>query len=219
MLKTSLNRNVWIVLIGLLIFSSSSGGQTRVLADANQPSDACMIYMPMVAQVSTMPQAWQLYYNLEEHYRFVVPEGWDIQELHGASSPSKEHIMADNIPTDRTGIPLSFDDPAWPPYLFQVEFITNETPLDPHLSFEENVRKIVASGVTTVTGFSEDPAYLDGMFIGVGRQNAPAVQGKVFSRVYSSGNSQYLMIITVAPKNRWDDPTIQFILNSLDFQN
>ena len=207
-----------ILLVSLFTFCLFSVSQDRTLAETNQASSANPIYLPMVLRTSIMPATWQLYFNLEDQFRFVIPDDWTLEDLPGQSSPLKAFIMVDNIPEDRTGIPLSFEDPAWPPHLHKIEFITYEEPLDPTLSFEENSRMIIENGLTTVTGFSEDPDYPSGTFIDLGRQNVPAYHAKVFSRVYPSGDLLRLLIVALYPDDHWDDLVIQFIVNSLDFQ-
>lgn len=218
-MRTGYFTTLGLALICALILNLSPQDLSdRTPAQVDPPNGANPIYLPAFLHTSTMPKVWQIYVNLEDHFRFVVPADWTLEELPGQSSPLREYIMVDNIPEDRTGIPLSFEDPAWPSYLHQIEFITIEEPLDPTLSFEENSRRLIENGLTTVTGFYEDPHYPNGTFIELGRQNVPAHHAMVFSRVYASGDMLRLMIVALYPNTHWDNPVIQFIVNSLDFQ-
>ncbi len=234
-MSTRLARLASIAFVCLLILTTACGSQALASAGAdrpnddqqllaetgwqndNQQNDNQQLYLPLIRQKPFIPSTWKLYSDPIYQFRFVVPEDWVLENSTSPFNPAYL-VMAHNIP-DNPFLPHNFDDPAWPADLFKIEFVTyNKQPVDTALSFEQNARLILESesDSSVITGFSENPAYRDGMMITLeNRENQR--QSQVYGIIYPSGGAHYLMVVAVYPKSGWDNPMIQFIVNSLDY--
>lgn len=212
-------RIVGIVSTILLFFNLPFRSQSSAQGSAGE---ANLIYLPLVVQASVLPQSWQLYVNLQDQFRLVVPDNWKVEELPGQTLPVRAYISLDNIPTDWPDMPPDIGGPNYPGGIFKIELTTREQTLDPLLTFEDNARALIEDGLVLVTGFSIDPAYPNGTFIELGRQGAPDYHAKIFATAYASEGGQRLLIVAAYPNDSWNncwaEPLIQFIVNSLDFE-
>jgi hypothetical protein len=187
--------------------------------EIKQAGESTHLYFPLVIHQPLLPVNWRLYLDPWYRYRFVVPNGWQVR------APSYNAIMDKDITTVTAAnfteeqaavLPPSFDDPNWPASLFKIEFVTFDN-VDPQFALEEQIRASLESDTHRIQEIVKDNRYPNGVFALTTRTDAPTVQGKVFVTLYPAEQPQHLMVISVTPRHGWENETVQFIINSLDF--